>query len=439
MFKCPAYAGANGVKVTVDPRIELLSAVQLLSDYPHLTRYSFQYKQDMAAYFAPYKNHRAVVMFRRMSSTFFSYDAPPALMLYVSDPPGLQPHPDFQGNARRIATMHGGGPDGAKSTVEFVDALRDFARASNFQGFYVAHRDTYRRMIADVQSKLDGLDIVGPLEDYYGHARRLKYTIVLAPLFAGAYGPMVERADGVRELYDICGPQIRQFIGHGAALRAVAVPVFGNAEDIQDLAWHEMGHSFVNPLGEKHWNELARYSSLYDPISRAMQRQAYSNWRICVNEHLDRAVEARIIFKEKGRWASELFITAQRMRGFAYIRPLCRRLEDYEKHRDRYPTFQGFYPRLIEEFRSLQKQNLGRDFYRVTIAEQAWYYTLVTYQLWPKRFAAFLIIPPAVSAVWACRDAHKRKKRWWPVAILVLFGIWPLGLIVWLFIRRKRS
>lgn len=39
------------------------------------------------------------------------------------------------------------------------------------------------------------------------------------------------------------------------------------------------------------------------------------------------------------------------------------------------------------------------------------------------------------SIIWAYRDAEQRRRSGLLIAILVAFVPWPLGLIIWLFIR----
>lgn len=431
MSGCPINADVNPIRVTVDPRMELLSVIQLLSIQGAETRYSFQYKREMSDYFASYKHHRAVILYNRMFPRFFNFDAPPTLMLYVSDPPALKPHRGFLGIIRKIADQRKTGVAGEKNMVDFINALRDFARDSNFQKFYRDHQAVYETMVQDTEREANSVDIVSPVENYYGGVRSLKYTILLAPLFhPGGYGPMVEQVHGVHELYDICGPlSVRRNF-----------PVFGDANDICRLAWHEFGHSFVNQLVDRNWSSLTQYSSLYDPISTVMHLRSYGNWKTCVYEHIVRAVEARIIFKIEGRKASDAFIEEQRVCGFAYVKSLCECLEDYEKHRDKYPVFKSFFPQLVDVFRSLHDQDLEPDFYHISIGEVIWFQLRSMYQYQPIVLAeilAIIIFLPAISAIWSFRDARKRGKRGLPIVLLVLFGIWPIGLIVWLFLRRK--
>jgi ABC-type antimicrobial peptide transport system permease subunit len=49
---------SQGVRITVDPRIELMGVVQLLTDYPLVTDYASPYRADVQAYFAPHKDRR---------------------------------------------------------------------------------------------------------------------------------------------------------------------------------------------------------------------------------------------------------------------------------------------------------------------------------------------------------------------------------------------
>ena len=193
---------APTIEVRVDPRMELLAAVQLLSGYGEkypglITRFDFAYKDDMAKHFAPYKNHQAVKLFAKMSDGF-SYDAPPAAMLFLTDPPGLKVRLPFSDYIKSRA-------GGEKQLTAFVQALRDFARESNFQAFYDAHRGTYQAIEEAMGKEVDSA-WMATLEQYYGK-RQASYTIIPSPIFEqGGYGPRVELQNGKFEVYDICGP-----------------------------------------------------------------------------------------------------------------------------------------------------------------------------------------------------------------------------------------
>jgi len=352
-FVLAPCAASSSISVYVDPRIELLAAVHLLSGYGEktglITSYSFEYKQDMEKYFQPYREHRAVMLFSEMGKRGFSFGVMPEAMLYLSDPPQLRQRLPFPENVKIYA-------GGEKQLAEFIEALRDFARVSNFQEFFEAHRDTYRSILIKVRREMIGTDWISDLEDYYG-MKKESYNIILAPLFhQGGYGPQLQWPDGRCELFNISGPSDV----------ADGLPIFlGENERLRVLSWHEFGHSFADPVTYKYREELAKYASLYDPIVEDIRKQGYGVWQDCVREHIVRAVEVRLIHHAIGKEAAEFRIYADRRKGFVYLEILCNQLEDYEKQRDKYPTFESFYPELVGVFKSLAEQDLGKDFYKL--------------------------------------------------------------------------
>ncbi len=344
LSSAPSERVESSLRVTVDPRMELLAVVQLLSGYEkshHLiTRFDFPYKRAVAEYFSPYKDHRAVTLFATMSAKGFSYDAPPAVMLYLSDPPELRVERPFT----NYLEMRAGGEE---KLGKFLAALRDFARETKFMEFFKEHGGFYSQVVSGVKGLLGDLDVVGVLERYFGMELTQSYTVILVPLFQGNYGPRVGQADGTDAFYSICG-------NHGVS--AVGHPLFGSAEGFRHLLWHEFGHSFINPLVEKHREQLAQYASLHKPIAEAMKQQAYGDWETCVKEHIVRAVTVRLTIRTRGPLVAAGALLSERMLGFAYIGPLCRRLGEYETQRDKYPTFADFCPRLIDVFRELAEK-----------------------------------------------------------------------------------
>jgi hypothetical protein len=353
---------SHSLNVTVDPRIELLAVVQFLSNYDQrtglITKFDFPYKKEVKEYFSPYKDHPAVKLFEKMSADGFSFDAPPAAMLCLSDPPNLRLEVPFTPYLKQRAGgwfFLGRVPRGEKKLKKFVEELRDFAQKTNFMAFFDAHKETFSKSVADAQKKMEGIDYTGTLENYYG-LRNHSYDIILAPLFhPGGFGPRVKRVENVYDIYNICGP-------HGVE---DGIPVFGTREGFQQLAWHEFSHSFVNPITERYEKQIAKYSSLFDHIAEKMKKQAYPDWETCVREHIVRAVSTRLAYREGGKEAGEEALQYEKSQGFAYVEALCNRLEQYENHRDKYPTFVDFYPQLIDVFKELSEKRLGDDFYSI--------------------------------------------------------------------------
>jgi len=342
---------AGPVNITVDSRIELLAVVQFLSGYDEryrlITDFDFPYKQDVREYFSTHKDHSAVKHFDRMSADGFSFDAPPAAMLYLSNPPELSIEMPFTEYLNRRA-------GGAERLKKFVELLRDFAEETKFLAFFEAHSGTFQQIVANAQRKMGGINYAQTLQDYYGMSQN-SYNIILTPLFVGGYGPRIERSSGKFDVYNILGPMNMEN----------GLPTFGSEESFRHIAWHEFSHSFVNPTTEKFSKEIDKYKALYEPISAKMKGQAYGDWQTCVNEHIVRAVTTRLAYREIGPEASEQALSNEKEHGFAYVQALCESLAGYEEHRDTYPTLVDFYSELIEVFRELSEKDLGPDFYAI--------------------------------------------------------------------------
>jgi hypothetical protein len=200
-------------------------------------------------------------------------------------------------------------------------------------------------------------DYAADLESYYG-VRQASYTIVPAPLLVGNFGLRVPHAGGTFDIYGILG----------ANRPADGIPTFGTVESIRSLVWHEFGHSFSNPQVERFSDALVKSEKLFPPIEAKMRPQAYPNWQTSVIEHVDRAVTTRLAYRELGVDSGDKALAYERKKGFAYLPALVERLKEYEEHRDRYPDFAAFAPRLMAVFDELGNTRLPPEFYETALS-----------------------------------------------------------------------
>ncbi|MCM1991256.1 DUF4932 domain-containing protein [Oceanirhabdus seepicola] len=348
----PIVQSVNGINVFVDPRIELLAAVQLISDYDKITglitRKEFQYKKDMKDYFSKFSSHEAVKLFNKMSKNGFNYDAPPTAMLYLSNPLNVSKKQDFDDYIIKRA-------GGFKNLENFYLALSKFAGDTNFNEFYESHTDFYKKVVEENAKAVKEGDYIKDIEDYYG-MKQNSYNIILSPLFhPGGFGPRVRNEEGSYDIYSIQGPSSTE----------KNIPMFGNVKSFKYLAWHEFSHSFVNPTTEENLDEINKYSKLYTPLAKAMNSQAYNTWETCVNEHIVRAVTSRLSYLNEGEKSYNKAINYEKSNDFYYVEALCEKLEEYENNRDKYKSFTEFYPELVAVFKEFSEQDLGKDFYKV--------------------------------------------------------------------------
>ncbi len=328
----------NGdLKISVDPRIELLSSVQLAGGYNILGNLSFQYRDEMENNFKDFKSHAAVRHFTWLSGFGFTYDASPRAMLHLTAPPSVKQIVPYDSETKRRGF-------GAFNLDRFNSLLADYSADSDFPDFYNGNKAFYKQIVESTAMSLKEEDIVKELEDYYG-IKQKSYSLILAPLFhPGGYGIRVNGEGGIFDTYAIIGPfKVEN-----------KVPVY-DGKEIRGLVWHEFSHSFINPLNERHKKELARYSSLYLPVKEIMSAQAYPNWEICVNEHLVRAVSTRLTYLKLGKKEGDAALRSEKGSGFIYIEALCSKLEEYEKNRDLYKTLDDFYPEILKSFDNLSK------------------------------------------------------------------------------------
>lgn len=168
--------------IGADPRIELLTAVQLLSQYRYLTPYRVDYADDLVAHFSRYPPQQAVAFFRSLSADSGWSDAYPTAMLYLSDPPALEPTQPIPPHLYRAFRSE-------ENFTRFVRALRAFVRQTQFNHFFARSQTLYQRLATSLREALARADPTGDIEAYFG-TRQVSYHLVLSPLLHhGGFGP----------------------------------------------------------------------------------------------------------------------------------------------------------------------------------------------------------------------------------------------------------
>ena len=133
-------------------------------------------------------------------------------------------------------------------------------------------------------------------------------------------------------------------------------------DNILFYVWHEYGHFFVNPLTDKYSGRVASLNKLYEPIKDAMSKQNYGIWETCVNEHIIRAINIRLIDLYLGIQQSKALLNRELGNRFIYIEPLVEKLKEFEKQRDENNiTFKEFYPELLNTLDNLLKMEYWKQ------------------------------------------------------------------------------
>lgn len=360
---------ATPCDVTVDGRVELICVLFRLAgnreyNWGRLT----SYREDVDRYFAPHREHDAVRHARRLAfRQGAGYDAPMSLAVHLT--PDLAERVPFDPRPDGLDTRLAPEP-----TRQFLAAARRFAADTKFDAFLRSHRDLYAvatermsRTLAD-HARLQWFDAyfgprdprsprdprhAGTAEGQGGReggregAREggpegggARFHLVLGLLNGPCnYGARVAAPDG-DHLYSILGVWDEDDDG---------LPRFGKS--VVPTVIHEFGHAYVNPVVDRHLDALRPAGEkLFARVEQTMRRQAYGQWETVMRESVLRACVVRYRFAVDGPLAGAAELAEQTLRGFTWVPALAQRLGEYEAHRDRYPTFDAFMPRVVDYF-----------------------------------------------------------------------------------------
>lgn len=326
------YAGR--LEVVVDERIELITAIQLLSGYEYLTEGDITYKEEVRKAFTLYQDHKAVKYYNQLSQWF--YGSPPlAFIIHYSTPDFKQIIPF---NHEDSIVLHYA--EKRDSLQQFVKLLHDFYEQSHFHDFYTAHHGFYEKVTAPVKAIADSKDFAGMMEKHFGMASA-GYHIILSPLQMDAgFGHTLTVPKG-DDQYAFVGPKTD----------SKGMPDFDNDVLFRDLVVHEFSHAFCNPLVDKYYRQLEKDTCLFTPIKKAMKAQGYNSWQACLYELLTRANEIvlnRVIYGKED--ADKLY--AQNIEDrWIYLEGLVPLVEnEYLPKRKQYPTQELWMPLVIKYF-----------------------------------------------------------------------------------------
>lgn len=286
----------HGLQFTVDPRIELLSVVQMLATgTSDLAPADQQYERDVESYFAPQADHEAVQLFRKLSKANDGFAASAAELLLSRSPP-----PELAGkNAASADAGVSAATD--KNLLEFVDALKDFARSSEFDRFFAGHKPFYA-------------SVVRRTEQQVGMARAYWQAYTGVPLHSRKVVLSSLMNDGILAACQACD---------GSRATILSLGKIANADGADVLLRTEGARGALAAAG------VARSAS-GDPG---------------LDEQIVRAVFARVDVLRRDRGSDDHPVGSQASDGS--VSSLDRRLVEYETHRSEFATFGEFVSRVL--------------------------------------------------------------------------------------------
>ena len=227
--------------------------------------------------------------------------------------------------------------------------MKDFAKKSNYVGFFNSNTDFFRISLATLTFNLPDFNEKQRLLNYCGSNKgnNIEFNVILNFLGWGNFGPRMYKKNGA-ELYAVIAPE----------KSAIRVPTF-DVSALYRLLWHEFAHSFANPAIEKYEAQFDQFEWMWYPIKEPMKAQAYHSWHSVVKEHLTEAIACRMAAIKFGENAAELnYVRRQYGMRWIYLHPLLEALKHYEKERKKYPTLDSFIPEIINEFKNVRQSDI---------------------------------------------------------------------------------
>ncbi len=322
------------IKIIVDERIELISTMQLLFDYPLVGKADIKYKNDVLTYFDKYKEDSSVFFVKDLSQKNFGFGKPFNFSWHYTFPDFKQiaKFTDYENKVLGFAAY-------GDSLQLFITALKQFYKKSGFHGFYKKQKLFYDTIIASVSKTVHKIDLTNILEKHYG-AKQYSYTLVLSPLFIEAGTSITINTNKGNALYSVIGPN----------LDSKVIPDFDDRWLIQNLVLHEFSHAFCNPLIEKYYNMLEKDSCLFNPIQKAMKQQACKDWKSTLCEMWTRANEIALVEKIFGKEDADKVYNDYMGQKWIYIKGLIPIVKEYQENRGKYKTLEDIMPEVISYF-----------------------------------------------------------------------------------------
>lgn len=285
--KTPAPPPA-GIEVAVDRRVELISILFRLAEAREyrMAAPTLPYGLAVDRHFGRFREHPAVAATRRLhDQAGIGFDAPMSLAIHLD------------GRLHLLGARSALDRRWQKVAVgDYLAQVQTFAADSGADRFFAEQAPYYRRVERRFRDLLARERPVAWFDRFFGARAGARYLLVPGLLTGPAnYGPHVALPGGRQEIYTIVSLE---------DVDAGGLPRPGRFTT--ELIVHEMAHSYVNPIVDRHAAELApAMTRIYPLVADAMRKQAYGSWRIVAYESLVRAVTLRYVRQRHGDAAAD--------------------------------------------------------------------------------------------------------------------------------------
>ena len=344
-------ANVGKITIEVDPRVELIGIVFRLAGNPEFNDGTLRrYARAIEWHFGDFYSHPVVKMAAQLRNThLMSCDGPMSLAVHIDGNYRLRKTDEEWPSTLDYRWKK-------EETAEFLEKLRQFAAETKFDEFFKAQGPIYEQGIRSCESIMKqekvakdesrseyveflSVDVEEWLSDFFGVENTGDLRLVLGFVNGfGNYGVQFT-TDRVSEKYAIIG--MRPW--------GSANTIFFHPEQIETVA-HEFCHSLANPVVEKYMGRLQPAGErLFATHGAAMRMRGYQKWESVMYETAVRACVASFIRDSVVATGFADYCMKNEVKaGFIWTEDAGNFLKTYESNRDKYPTFESFFPEFVK-------------------------------------------------------------------------------------------
>lgn len=319
-------------KPTVDRRVELVTLVARLADYPeYQSKLVPVYTDSLDVWFAPYKEHPAVLYMKMLNKeSDLAYNAVPMMGVYLTEPPKLRPRLPLTATQPEYRW-------GVERGTEFIKLLDKFYKDAHCEEFFAQQAPLFEQVEDTFQNVFAEIDMDW-FTRFFGEEPNGGMIPIVGMGFGGAnYGGSITYPDSTEDKYAFMGSW---------GMRD-GKPSYNKNWFLNTIV-HEFSHSFVNPALDAEPGLAWAASQIFRAKSNEMREQAYTNGRLVLNETFVRAAVIRYLMEHADSTAVNNEMLYQIDRHFIWMPEAVELLGEYEANRDKYPDFRSFMPRIVE-------------------------------------------------------------------------------------------
>ena len=320
--------GQTKFKVKIDPRFEAISIFYTLATVDTLDEKPTPstYYADVKRYFEANRLHSSLEWYRKLEK-WDSY-AVASFGIYLSDKHPFKVVRKVEDNYIRSASVD-----------TFLYHLNHFYKEANVKAFLASHKPEYERIVAHAQDTVTKSRILEDVSTFFGSSDRGAFVMYLDILNNHGNNAITLASPEFK------GKQMQRiaYLNDTSAHLTDQHPVVFNP--YLNVVAHECSHTFVNDFIPKYEQRLYPIRKLFLTTAKGKVLEE-KEWKNELDELIVRVCVAKILEQREGKDAGLAEIENQ-ARHFKLAKPLYDFFNQYVLNRERYKTFEQFYPEVI--------------------------------------------------------------------------------------------